>query len=301
MANTIAQKSNTMLQKLKNTYLVPFIFLFPSLILFFTFFYLPTFAAFFYSLMDYQLLQDPKWIGLDNYKQLMNDSLFWKALGNSAMYVVIIVPALVVIPLLIAILVNQKLRGISLFRLIIFLPVVTPMIAVAIVWEFIYHPMGLLNGILQTVGINIDENWLLNADLALPAIAILQIWKFVGYFMMIYLAGLQAVSRDLIEAARLDGASSFRVLWHVYIPQLRPIIAVVLILSTMEAVRVFTSVYVMTGGGPLDSTISLPVYVYRKAFVELDMGYASTIGIVLWLILVVMTILNFKISRGSEN
>jgi len=301
MANTIIQKSNNKLHKLKSTYLVPFVFLFPALLLFFTFFYLPTFAAFYYSLMDFQLLQTPEWAGLDNYRQLIDDPLFWKALGNSAMYVVIMVPALVVIPLLIAILVNQKLRGISLFRLIVFLPVVTPMIAVAIVWEFIYHPMGLLNGVLQTLGININENWLLNDNLALPAIAILQIWKFVGYYMMIYLAGLQAVSRDLIEAARLDGASSFRVLWHVYVPQLRPIIAVVLILSTMEAVRVFTSVYVMTGGGPLNSTISLPVYVYRKAFVELDMGYASTIGIVLWVILMIVTVLNFKISRGSEN
>src|SRR5699024_951028 len=142
--------------------------------------------------------------------------------------------------------------------------------------------------------------WLLNTETSLPAIAILQIWKFVGYYMIIYLAGIQAISKDLVEAARLDGANNVKVLWHVYIPQLRPVIAVVLVLSTMEAVRVFTSIYVMTGGGPLDSSISLPLYVYEKAFVEMDMGYASTIGIVLWIILMFITYFNFRLTKGGE-
>lgn len=268
--------------------------------LFLVYFYLPTLAAFYYSFTDYKLLGEEKWIGLDNYTKLLKDETFWISLRNSVMYVVIMVPTLVVIPLMIAVLANQKLKGTNLFRLVVFLPVITPMISIAIGWKFVYHPQGLLNAVLQSIGLNIDVNWLLNTDTALPAVAILQIWKLVGYYMIIYLAGIQGVSQDLIEAAKLDGANRRRILWHIYIPQLRPVITIVLILSTMEAVRVFTSVYVMTGGGPTNSTMALPLYVYEKAFVELDMGYASTIGIVLWIILMIITYFNFRLSRGGE-
>jgi putative chitobiose transport system permease protein len=280
---------------------LPYLFLFPALILFFTFDYLPIFSAFYYSFTDYHVLSPAEWVGLDNYRSLMHDAKFWTAIKNSLTYFIIIVPMLITIPLFLAILVNQKLRGIQLFRVIYYLPVVTSMVAVAIVWKYLYHPAGLLNAILHGLGLQKESvNWLLNPHTALPAVALLEGWKSMGFYMVIYLAGLQSISQELVEAARIDGANRLRVLWHVYLPQLRPTIAVTLVLSTLASVQMFTSIYIMTGGGPLDSTLSLPLYIYQKAFVELDMGYATAMGMVLWIILMILTFINFKLSRGGQ-
>jgi putative chitobiose transport system permease protein len=278
----------------------PYLFLLPAIILFFVFDYLPSFAAFYYSFTKYDVLSPAQWIGFGNYQMMMRDAVFKRALANSFEYFLIMVPILLVIPLLLAILVNQKLKGMNFFRLVYYLPVITPMIAVAIGWKFIYAPEGLLNEVLQSLHVQRHAvDWLLNTKTSLPAISILESWKSVGYYMVIYLAGLQAIPQDLVEAARIDGANRIRVLWHIYLPQLRPITAVVLILATLGSVQIFTSVYAMTGGGPLNSTLSLPLYIYQKAFVDLNMGYASAMGVVLWVILLVLTFINFKISRGE--
>lgn len=282
-------------------YVGAYLFVLPAVALFFTFDYLPTFSAFYYSLTEYHVLIPPEWVGLDNYKALAGDGVFLKSLRNSFLYFLIIVPFLLTIPLFLAILVNQKLKGIYLFRVIYYLPVITAMVAVAIVWKYLYHPAGLLNAVLQLVGLQSESvNWLLNKKTALPAVSMLEVWKAAGYYMVIYLAGLQNLPTDLVEAAKIDGATRPRILWHVVLPHLRPIVAVVLILSTLGTVQIFTSVYIMTGGGPLDSTLSLPLYVYRKAFEELDMGYATAMGVVLWAVLMVLTVINFKISRGEK-
>jgi putative chitobiose transport system permease protein len=288
-------------KKIKKT-AVAYLFLLPAIILFFTFDYLPTISAFFYSFTEYHVLSPAKWIGGDNYKTLMNDQLFWKSIGNSLRYFVIIVPSLVILPLLLAILVNQKLKGIYLFRVLYYLPVITSMVAVAIVFRYVYHPAGILNYFLQLAGLQKDQlNWLLNTKTALPSVSILEVWKALGFYMVIYLAGLQNIPNDLIEAAKIDGAKRVQVVWHIFLPHLRPIIALTLILSTLASIQIFTSVYIMTGGGPLDSTVSLPLYIYQKAFVKLDMGYATAMGIVLWAVLMVLTFINFKISRGESS
>ena len=277
-----------------------YLFLLPALVLVISFEYVPTFSAFYFSMTEYHVLSPAEWTGLDNYKRILDDSLFAKSLWNSFLYFILIVPFLLVVPLLLAILVNQKLRGIYFFRVVYYLPYVTAMVAVAIVWKYVYHPMGLLNAVLSFFGIPTENlNWLLNTRTALPAVSMLEIWKLLGYYMIIYLAGLQSLSHDLIEAARIDGANNPRIFWHVYLPHLRPFIALCLILATIVSVQIFTSVYIMTGGGPLNSTVSLPVYIYQKAFVELDMGYASAMGIVLFAILMMLTMVNYKISRGN--
>lgn len=278
-----------------------YLFLLPSIVLFFVYYYLPTLSAVYYSFTEYHVLTPEEWNGLNNYVSMMRDPLFWKSLGNSFLYFLTIVPFLVTLPLLLAILVNQKLKGIYLFRVIYYLPVITTMVAVAIVWKYIYHPAGLLNAFLKLFGYSGEPiNWLLNLKTALPAVSALEVWKSVGYYMIIYLAGLQNLPHDLVEAAKIDGANRLRILWHVYLPHLRPIFAVTLILSTLGTVQIFTSVYVMTGGGPLDRTMSLPLYIYQKAFVDLDMGYATAMGLVLFVILMVLTYINFKISRGER-
>ncbi|WP_257348949.1 carbohydrate ABC transporter permease [Pseudalkalibacillus decolorationis] len=281
---------------------VPYIFLLPAIVLLSTFEYLPTINAFYYSFTEYHVLAPPEWIGIENYRTMMNDDKFWKALGNSMKYFLITVPMIIILPLFLAILVNRKLKGINFFRLIYYLPVVTAMVAVAIMWKYLYHPSGLINAFLQGIGFeNADINWLLNTNAAIPAISILEAWKAMGFYMLIYLAGLQAVSKDLIEAARIDGASPIKILWHVYLPQLRPVFAVTLVMATLGTIQMFTSIYIMTGGGPLDSTMSLPLYIYQKAFVELDMGYATAMGMVLWVILMILTVINYKISRGGHS
>jgi putative chitobiose transport system permease protein len=288
-------------KKRRNIPLLPYLFLLPALLLFFTFDYLPIFSAFYYSFTEYHILSPAEWVGWENYRALMQDTKFWIAVSNSLTYFLIIVPLLLTVPLFLAILVNQKLRGIQLFRVIYYLPVVTSMVAVAIVWKYLYHPAGLLNAILQGIGLQKEAvNWLLNPDTALPAVAVLEVWKSLGFYMVIYLAGLQTISQELVEAAKMDGAGRVRVLWHVYLPQLRPTIAVILVLSTLASVQMFTSIYIMTGGGPFDSTLTLPLYIYQKAFVELDMGYATAMGMVLWLILMVLTVINFKLSNGGR-
>ncbi len=280
---------------------IPYIFLLPAIVLLFTFEYLPTLNAFYYSFTEYHILAPAEWVGMENYKTMMQDDKFWKSLGNSMKYFLITVPMVVILPLFLAILVNRKIKGINFFRLIYYLPVVTAMVAVAIMWKYLYHPSGLVNAFLNGIGINAETNWLLNTKTAIPAVSILEAWKAMGFYMLIYLAGLQAVSKELIEAARIDGASPLRILWHVYLPQLRPVFAVTLVMATLGTVQMFTSIYIMTGGGPLDSTMSLPLYIYQKAFVQLDMGYATAMGIVLWVILMILTIINYKISRGGHS
>lgn len=275
-------------------------FLLPAIILFFTFDYLPTISAFYYSFTEYNVLLPSNFTGLENYRLVMQDELFRQSLKNSFTYFLYVVPFLITLPLLLAIMVNQKLKGIIVFRVIYYLPVITAMVAVSILWQFLYHPSGLFNSILDMLGLKSDTNWLLNVKTALPAISVLEVWKSMGFYMIIYLAGLQNVSKDLIEAAKIDGATANRILWHVYLPHLRPIIAVTLILSTIATVQIFTSVYMMTGGGPLDSTISLPLYIYKRAFEQLDMGYATAMGMVLWVILMILTVINFKMTRGEK-
>ncbi|WP_170839819.1 carbohydrate ABC transporter permease [Lihuaxuella thermophila] len=299
---TVLRKKTTLPQpKKKKISWMPYLFLLPAMVLFFTFDYLPTFSAFYYSFTEYHVLAPPEWVGLENYSRMLEDEKFWTSIQNSLIYFIIVVPTLVTFPLFLAMLVNQKLRGIHLFRVIYYLPVITSMVAVAIVWKYLYHPAGLLNAVLHGLGLQQEAvNWLLNTETALPAVAILESWKSMGFYMVIYLAGLQAVPHDLVEAAKMDGAGRLRVLWHIYLPQLRPIFAVTLVLSTLGTVQMFTSIYIMTGGGPLDSTMSLPLYIYQKAFVELDMGYATAMGMVLWLILMILTLVNFKISRGGQ-
>jgi putative chitobiose transport system permease protein len=278
-----------------------YLFLLPAIILFFIFDYLPTLSAFYYSFTEYHVLMPAEWIGVQNYKDMLSDTIFWKGLKNSFTYFLIIVPFLVSLPLLLAILVNQKLRGIHIFRVIYYLPVITSMVAVAIVWKYLYHPAGLLNAIFQGIGLqHVPVNWLFNINTSLPAVSALEIWKAMGFYMVIYLAALQNVSQDLIEAARIDGATRTQVIWHIFLPHLRPIIAVTLILSTLASVQIFTSVYIMTGGGPLDSTLSLPLYIYQESFERLNMGYGTAMGMILWVILMTLTVINFKVSRGEK-
>jgi len=193
-------------------------------------------------------------------------------------------------------LVNIKLPGIRIFRTLYYLPVITSMVAVAIAWRFLLNEQGVINWMLSLVGIP-STSFLLSTRWALPSVVLVEAWKGMGLYMMIYLAGLQAVSGELIEAAKLDGAGWIRRTWHVIVPGMRPVFAVTLTLGMLDAMRAFESVFVLTKGGPQDSTATLGFYIWETAFQKHEMGYASAVGLFLWAIMIALAFLNLLVTR----
>lgn len=278
----------------------PYLFLLPALALLGVFFVWPAITAVQLAFYDYRVVSPAEFVGLDNFTHMLDDPRFSTALANSGLFLVGMLPILVVVPLLLAVLVNLPLRGIKVFRLVYYLPVVTSMVAVAVAWNYVYHQRGILNWLLTSLGL-LDQpvQYLLDSAWALPALVLVESWKSLGYYMMIYLAGLQAVPRELYEAAEVDGAGPWRRLFSITVPMLRPYIAVVVVLAALDAMQVFTSVFVMTQGGPQDATLTLGYYIYDEAFRNFDMGYASAMGLVLWAILVVFSLVSYRLTRGK--
>lgn len=280
---------------------VPYAFLAPCLAFFAIFFAWPAWTAIQLAFYEYDVVSAPTFVGLDNFRQLMDSPDFWQAFGNSLKFLALYLPLVVVLPLLLAVLVNSKLRGISIFRLAYYLPVITSMVAIAIAWSFIFHPRGGLNWALLELGI-IDEpmHFLIDPTWALPAIVVVEAWHGLGYFMMIYLAGLQSIPQEVYDAAEIDGASWWRRLIHITIPLVRPYTAVCLVLGGIMAMQAFASIYVLTRGGPQGSTTTLGFYIWSEAFEYKHFGYASAVGLVLWAFLVIFAIVNFKLTRGKD-
>ncbi len=287
----------------KNLKYYTFMFLAPALISIFVFFFLPVIASFLISFTDFDIysLNHPERIrftGFQNYSKLLNDPLFWKALGNTFLYVIVASPLSILISLIAAISLNSKLvKFKSVFRLTFFMPVVTTLVAVAIVWRFIYHPrFGILNYALGLAGIE-PLDWLGDPHYALPAIIIMTVWKNFGYNMIIFIAGLQNIPDYLYEAAILDGANKFQQLRNITIPMLAPTTLFISIITMIGFFQIFAEPYVMTQGGPLNSTLSIVLYMYREGFRWWNMGYSAAIAFVLFLIILVFTLIQFNIKR----
>lgn len=278
----------------------PYLFLAPALLLLAVFFLWPAVTAVQLAFHEYRVVTPPVFVGFANFAELAADPRFWTALANSGLFLVGMLPVLVIGPLLLAVLVNLPLRGITVYRMIYYLPVVTSMVAVAIAWNYVYHERGVLNWLLTWLGL-LDQpvQYLLEPGWALPALVVVESWKSLGYYMMIYLAGLQSIPRELYEAAAVDGAGAWNRLVRVTVPVLRPYIAVVVVLAALDSMQVFTSVFVMTDGGPQDATLTLGYYIYDEAFDEFNMGYASAMGLVLWAILVVFSLFSYRLTRGK--
>ena len=260
----------------------------------------PAWTAVQLAFYDYDIVSPPEFVGLRNFERLRNSGEFWQAFWNSVQFLLLYLPIIVVAPLLVAVLVNAKIRAISVFRLIYYLPVITSMVAIAIAWSFMFHPRGVLNWALLGVGV-IDQpiNFLLSSTWSLPAIVLVEAWHGFGYYMMIYLAGLQTVPQELYDAAAIDGAGWWRQLTNISIPLIRPYMAVVLVLGGIMAMQAFASIYVMTRGGPQGATTTLGFYIWSEAFEHFDFGYASAVGLVLWALLVVFAVINFRLTRGG--
>jgi len=258
----------------------------------------PVIAGLLLSFTQWDILSSPRWIGIGNYKELLHDTLFWTGLKNTAYYVLLTVPAGMVVSLLLAILVNVPLRGVNFFRSTYFLPVVTSTVAISIVWKWLYNPeFGILNFILNLIGLP-SKQWLSDPKLAMPCIAIMSIWHGMGYDMVIFLAGLKGIPTQLYEAAKIDGGSRTQMFLWITLPLLTPTLFFVLVMSVISSFQVFGEIYVMTNGGPGNATLTYNYFLYQNAFLWFKMGYAASLGYVLFLIIFLLTLMQVKFLGG---
>jgi multiple sugar transport system permease protein len=247
-------------------------------------------ASAYYSFTAYKIVNTPRWIGLANYHQMFfEDELFWVALANSALYAVMAIPFGLCVSFIFALALNANIRGLSVYRTIFFLPSLVPTVAVSILWLWLFHTRyGLLNAALEFVGFD-RLGWLTNPQLAKPSLVLMSLWG-IGPTILIFLAGLQDVPQHLYEAAEIDGASWWHKILHVTIPMVTPVILFNLILGLIGAFQYFTQVYIMTGGGPVNSTLMYVLYLYKTGFQYIEMGYASALAWVLFAIVLVFSL-----------
>ncbi len=270
-----------------------FLFIFPAIIGIFIFIIIPVICSFGLSFMKWDLLNPMKFVGLDNYRNLFTEPLFFKILFNTIVFAVSTSVFGVIIPLVLAVILNSKIRGAEFFKTAYFLPFITPMIVIGIVWEWIFDPnIGLLNKVLQ-----LHINWLYDPHWAMPALIIVSVWKLIGYNMIIFLASLSAISESMFEAAKIDGANSVEIFWYVTIPLLSPTIFFVVIISAINSFQIFDLIYLMTQGGPLDSTNVLVYAIYKNAFEYFNIGKASAIAYVLFVIILVLTLIQWAFRK----
>lgn len=244
----------------------------------------PTIQGVLLSFQDYRMNGGSTFIGLENYRDLVDDAIFWGALKVTATYALISVPLTTIAALGMALLINRAIRGITFYRAIYFLPYVTSLVMISVIWSWVYRvDGGLLNGVLTSIGLD-RVRWLQDQDLVIPSLAIMAAWKGVGYSMMILLAGLKAIPETLTEASQVDGATGAQTFWRITLPLLKPVLFFVIVIESIGAFQVFDPMYVMTNGGPIRSSYSLVYMLYDESFKFQNFGYGAAIGMVLFLI-----------------
>lgn len=269
-------------------------FLLPNIIGFLLFILVPVIASFFMSFTSWNGFGDIEFIGLDNYVQLLKDENFKISFLNSILFMVISVPVTLFLSVLIAVILNQGVRFVKVFRTAVFLPYVTATIAVAAVWQLIFNPtMGPINGMLMKLGIDQPPGWLSSPSWALISVSIVYIWHSIGYYMVLFLAGLQSIPDYLYEAADLDGAGPISKFFRITLPMLSPVLFFTTIIGVINSFKVFDLIYVLTGGGPGRSTHVLVYDIYNSAFKQFEYGYASAMAYVLFLLILLISIVQF--------
>lgn len=245
------------------------------------------------SFTKWDVITAKEFIGLDNYKALFHDPLFFNSLKVTLYYTLLSVPLITCVPLLIAMLLNTKVKGISIFRAIFYVPSIVPIVASAAVWMYIYNPMyGLLNSILKALGLH-THNFIFSETGAVPSLAVMALWA-AGNTVVIYLAGLQGVSRQLYEAAEIDGAGAVARFFHITVPMMTPIIFYNFVMAIINSMQIFTQAYIMTDGGPANATFFYSLMVYRTAFKQSRMGYSAAMSWIFFIIIAILTLLVFK-------
>ncbi len=279
---------------------VPYLFLLPAIIILALFFFTPFFETVLLSFRDYSTsLYNPSHIGTENYILLLSSKEFYQVLWNTFLYLFGAVPILTIFPLILAILINQKIKCINLYKLLIYLPVIISIVVVAIAFKWLYADNGILNYFAQLLGFS-KTQWLTSPNIALWSVVAVTVYKGIGYYMMIYLSALIGVPKDLLEAAEVDGAGLIQKHVSVTIPYLMPTIALVVTVSSISALKVFAEIYVMTRGGPLNSTKTIVYYIYERAFENLDLSVASAASVILLIVVMIFSALNILIFERKK-
>ncbi len=277
--------------------LAAYAFILPSLVGFLVFLAGPVVASLGLSLYDWELLLPPRFIGLANYQALLHDMRFRQVVMNTAYYVVGVVPLNIVVALGLALWLNRSIRGITLYRSAFFVPVVTSTVAVSLIWMWMYSPqVGLINTGLRWIGVH-GPLWLGDTRWAMPALILLGVWKGFGYNMVVFLAGLQGIPAALYEAAAIDGANPRQRFQYVTLPLLSPTTFLAVVLTMISSFQVFESAYVMTGGGPVNATNTIVLYIYQNGFQYFKMGYASALAWGLFAVIFTLTLFQMKLQR----
>ena len=282
---------------MKHGKLTPYLFILPTIVGVFIFRLGPTAVAAYASFTRWNVRTPPEFLAFSNYVELINNDTFWLVFRNTLLFTIIFVPGVMIISLLMAMMVNQKLRGIAFFRGLYFMPYITAMVAVAMVWRWIFATrFGVLNYVLTNFFMIADPPaWLADKVWALPALAIVAIWKQVGFQMLIFLAGLQGIPGSLYEAASIDGASKTKQFFKITLPLLSPITFFIFIITVIDAFKTFEVTFAMTGGGPNNASTTLAYYIYQNAFAFGRMGYASALAMFLMLIVGAATFISFRL------
>ncbi|MCD5029575.1 sugar ABC transporter permease [Enterococcus asini] len=283
----------------KNT-LTALSFIAPNFIGFFLFTLIPVIFSLILAFMKWDSFGTPEFVGMKNFSKMLNDDTFWISLKNTFLYTIGVVPLTLICSLGLAILLNKKIRGMKFFRTAFFFPYVTSLVAIAVVWNMLFHPtMGPINQFLKLF-IENPPGWTSSSDWALTAIVIVSVWRGMGYYMILYLAGLQSVPKELYEAASMDGAGKWKQFLNVTVPSLRPTTFFVTIMLVINCFKIFDLVQVMTAGGPGRATNVLVYQIYNEAFVKFNFGYASAIAMVLFVIVLSITVIQFKWNQRQE-
>lgn len=282
--------------------MIPWLFLLPSIIILVTFLVIPILEAFHWSLLDYKIIADTsEFVGLANFKELFSDEMFWMALMNTILYVVIVLPLNIFLPMILAVLVNQQIRAVGVFRVLYYLPVVTPIVVGALMWKMLYSQDGTVSHILVSLGI-IDSptNFLTNSSTALIAVAFITVWKGLGYYMIMYLANLQSIPNQIYESASIDGANGIQQFFKMTVPMMVPSMTLVSVLTIINGLKVFEEIALTTNGGPSGATTTLVMYIYDK-FMNLDVSIASAAGLVLLLLAIIGSLIQMKLTSSRED
>lgn len=269
------------------------LFILPALLGTFIFILIPVVFSFSLSFTDWDLLNEIRFVGLDNYKSVFTDGLFWQMLGNTFVYAISVSVLGVIIPLILACILNSKIRGSEFYKTAYFIPFITPMIVIALVWQWIFDPnIGAVNTLL-----NLHINWLYDKSYAMPVLIAVSVWKLTGYNMIIFLSGLAGINQELLEASKIDGANAFQTFKNITVPLLSSTVFFVIVITSIGSFQVFDLIYMMTEGGPENSTMVLVYSIYKYAFEYFDVGRASAIAYVLFAIIFVLVLFQWKLRK----
>lgn len=280
------------------------IMLSPWIITFLLFWLYPLINAGYLSLTNYNtLLNSTEYIGLDNYKKILNDEVFWIALKNTTIFTIGTVPITTALAIILAVMLNSKLTKFqSFFRATYFMPTITSLVVISLIFTNLYSKDGYINLLLNMLGLPYPEKgWLLDTSTSLISIMIMDVWISIGYYMVLVLAGLQTIPKDYYESAKLMGASSLKQFFSITLPLLKPTLIFILVINTIKSFQVFIEIFVMTKGGPLNSTMTIVYYIFQNAFEKSDMmGYASALAFILFFVLLILSYIQIKILKEKD-